>query len=98
MEAHQWIHDATSGQSAVDRSLKALSAAGMTILTNPNMTMATWVPSQPKRPKHVYLACHKDVPRNKCMALCKQWRRGTELACEYVHRKRKLLPSDLANR
>jgi hypothetical protein len=46
MEAHAWARDA-AGQSAVALSVHALARANMTVITNPNLTMATWMPSQP---------------------------------------------------
>ena len=89
MEAHAWARDKATGASAVKTSVQALLNAGMTVLTNPNLTMATWMPSQPKRREYVFLACHPEhVTRRQCMGLCESWRAGTGLGCEYVNRKR----------
>ena len=87
MEAHRWAKDKQTGQSAVARSVNALVSAGMTVVTNPNLTMHTWMPSQPRTREYVFLACHADVPRMHCMRLCQRWRAGTGLGCEFVMRR-----------
>ena len=91
MESHAWAKDPddpTHKRTAVAMSVQALANAGMTVLTNPNLTMATWIPSRPKRREYVFLACQKEVPRMECKALCDAWRAGTGLGCEFVNRYR----------
>ena len=72
----------------MSRSVEALLGAGMTVVTNPNLNMSTWMPSQPKSREFVFLACRQDVPRRSCLALCLAWRKGTDLECQFVHSKR----------
>ena len=68
---------------------RALLGAGMTVLTNPSLTISTWMPSlaMPRQREYVFLGCHRDVPRESCMRLCENWRNGTGLRCKFVTEK-----------
>ena len=85
MTVYRWVKDARN-VTAVATAVEALLAANMTVLTNPNLTMHTWMPSRPRLREYVFLACNQRFVRSgRCMQLCRTWRAGyPELGCERV--------------
>lgn len=89
MEAHGQARDLVTKMSAIEQSTRALNAAGMTVVTNPNLNFSTWIPNLAyDGHETVYLACHQEIPSADCMSLCQQWRAGTRIHCALEHRFR----------
>ena len=70
-------------RSVLEMMLSTLLDAGMTVLTIPNQRH----PGFPK-PTHewLFLGCGASVTHERCVELCKTWRRGTQLRCSHVRR------------
>ena len=90
IEAHAWAPN-PDGTSAVATSVRALLSADMTVVTNLNLKMNTWMPSMPPGREYIFLACHRNVKASICRHMCRQWRNGSKLTCDYVRSERETM-------